>query len=265
MMNLFGNSKEVWRDVKDFEGLYQVSNTGKVKKIERTILKNGVFVKEGTILPLDNYGRVHLLRNGEKFKVKIEKLVFGAFSQEEAYIEPVMENMPDEVWVDVVGYEGWYQVSNYARVRSMGRMTRTVNGSLKFMRGTLLKPFRTGKGNQAYLSVRLCKDGKDENESVHRLVGFGFVPNPDPSRFDVINHLDENKYNNLPENLEWTDHQGNLQYSLGKKVEMKKSGIAKIFNSIREAYRETGISPYRIRECCDGNIGDIDGATFSLI
>lgn len=108
-----------------------------------------------------------------------------------------------EIWADVNGYVGLYQVSNLGRVRSVDRIvagnqkrykgTRVVN-----RRGKMLKP---GLGAKGYYHVVLCVDGIPKNYRVHRLVAETFIPNPQNK--PAINHIDANPLNNHAANLEW--------------------------------------------------------------
>lgn len=105
-----------------------------------------------------------------------------------------------EIWKDVVGYEGLYQVSNLGRVRSLGFD--------KWHKGGLLKPHLDGKGS--YLMVGLHKDKNTKHENVHRLVAMAFIPNP--NNLPCVNHKDECKQNNTSNNLEWCDYRYNALY-----------------------------------------------------
>lgn len=111
-----------------------------------------------------------------------------------------------EIWKDVKGYEGHYQVSNYGNVRS-----------IKFCKIKILKPSNIN----GYLMVPLYLDGEKKREMVHRLVYSTFVediPNfiaikgMDPQKQLVINHKDENKSNNRLENLELISMLENSHY-----------------------------------------------------
>lgn len=108
-----------------------------------------------------------------------------------------------EEWRDIEGYEGWYQVSNEGRVRSLDR--NIIDG--RKMKGKLLKQYADEQG---YKRVRLCREGKHHNKQVHRLVANAFIPNP--FNFPVINHIDENSGNNNVENLEWCTVKYNVNY-----------------------------------------------------
>ena len=86
---------------------------------------------------------------------------------------------------DIIGYEGYYQINRLGQVKRIAS-------------GRILKPILYSKG---YLIVTLCKDGVRKQCSIHRLVGFQFVPNPENK--PTIDHIDRNKQNNLLENLRW--------------------------------------------------------------
>ena len=91
-----------------------------------------------------------------------------------------------EIWRDIDGYEGLYQVSNFGRVKS-------------FQRGKprILKAFL----NSGYLSVVLYRDHKVKQCLVHRLVALAFIPNPEDK--PLVNHINGVKTDNCVENLEW--------------------------------------------------------------
>ena len=71
-----------------------------------------------------------------------------------------------EIWRPVVGYEGLYEVSNMGNIKSLG------NGKSNNSKERIMKPFDNGNG---YLHVHLCKDGKDKNYKIHRLVAQAFI------------------------------------------------------------------------------------------
>lgn len=147
----------------------------------------------------------------------------------------------NEIWKDIIGYEGLYQVSNLGRVKSLN-YKRT---GLEYV----LKPGTNGIG---YLQVHLFKNRKRSPLYVHRLVAEAFVPNP--KRLKTVNHKDENKLNNVCSNLEWMTSKDNVTYSQGKQVQMfdKQGNLLATFHSIKEASSITGVNHGHICECCIG-------------
>lgn len=106
-----------------------------------------------------------------------------------------------ENWLDVVGYEGLYQVSNFGSVKSLPKYNSKTE---KILRQTI-NP-RDGR-----VSVMLSKSPTDHKRvSVHRLVALAFLENP--NNYPEINHKDENPQNNRVENLEWCTRKYNMNY-----------------------------------------------------
>ena len=108
-----------------------------------------------------------------------------------------------EVWRDVVGYEGLYQVSDLGRVRTLAHVTNGKPQKARIRKA--IKHVKTG-----YLLVSLSKDGEQKNLYVHRLVALAFVDNPDNK--PTVNHKNEIKTDNRAENLEWMTLPENLRY-----------------------------------------------------
>ena len=167
-----------------------------------------------------------------------------------------------EIWKDVVGYEGYYKVSNLGNVYSFPR---------KHTKGGLLKG-KPDKNN--YLRVTLTKNSKQKLCGIHRLVAIAFLPNI--NNLPMINHKDENPKNNNVDNLEWCDAKYNNNYGtrnikIGQKHKGKyvpkgddswnarkiyqcdKNGnIIKKWNSIVGIERTTGYSATNIKYCLSG-------------
>lgn len=168
--------------------------------------------------------------------------------------------MNDEIWKAVVGYEGKYEVSSLGRVRSVPRYIRNSVGSLTFVDGKILSAYKDKVG---YMHVILSdSDYKIKRWTVHRLVAFAFLENP--NNLPVVNHKDENKSNNCVENLEWCSQSYNLSYRDGQKkrrqqkIEMydRVTGeYIKTFNSIAEASEEVGIGYSTISAVASGRYG----------
>ena len=166
-----------------------------------------------------------------------------------------------EIWKDIEGFEGLYQISNLGRVyslggRIMGRMNNRYKNKPRF-----IKPhMRNG-----YSHACLKKDGKQYHLKIHRLVAMAFIPNPNNLPF--INHKDENKTNNTVENLEWCTAKYNLNYGTHNErmIETKSNNPIKqidkdgnviaIFRSSREVERNLGFNHHSITNCCKHKYG----------
>lgn len=171
-----------------------------------------------------------------------------------------MENLCIEIWKDIEGFEGLYEVSNYCRVFSTKR-------------NKLLKPLK----NKGYDYYSLCKEGKHHPIFAHQLGAKAFIPNP--NNYKIINHKDENPSNNLiwvnedgsvdldKTNIEWCNYSYNLSYgnAINKMLKNRKGKTSckavvqiidnKIINeyvSIMDASRKTGIPSSGISKACNG-------------
>lgn len=113
----------------------------------------------------------------------------------------------EEVWKDIEGYEGLYQISNLGRVKSLDRIIIDKNGNKKNIRGRYKHGSDNGHG---YLTVMLNKDTTSVRRYIHRLVAQAFIPNP--LKLPEVNHKDENRSNNVVTNLEWVDYLTNRIY-----------------------------------------------------
>lgn len=147
-----------------------------------------------------------------------------------------------EVWKDVVGYEGYYQVSSLGRVKGVDRIIKAkfINHETQKVNGKILKPFTNKHG---YVRVSLTINQKVNKFSVHRLVAQAFIPNPENK--PQVNHKDEKRDNNNVDNLEWVTVKENSNYgTLPKQRSIRKSkpvisvsegGLMRYFKSATEA------------------------------
>jgi hypothetical protein len=102
-----------------------------------------------------------------------------------------------EIWKDIKGYEGHYQVSNLGRVKSLKNNKELIMTNIK--------------SNLGYLRVKLSKDGKIKGFPVHRLVGLNFLDLVNGK--NEINHIDGDKKNNHLSNLEWCNRSENMRHA----------------------------------------------------
>lgn len=167
----------------------------------------------------------------------------------------------EEIWKDIEGYEGLYQVSNLGRVRSLD-MVLPCNSkgvmSTRVRHGVIR---RQHIGHTGYHYVLLLHGKRRKNFRVHRLVAAAFVPNP--LNLPEVNHKDEDKNNNRADNLEWCTSKYNHNY--GSTIEraadkirrpvyqMSMRGvIIQEFASVTDAANATGIARNQISRCCLG-------------
>lgn len=173
-----------------------------------------------------------------------------------------------EIWKDIEGYEGLYQVSNFGRVKRLSRyvLFRSV---FKLRDEIILKQQISNTG---YVRVALLKEGKRTNTSVHRLVATAFLPNPENK--PIVDHINTIRNDNCVENLRWATHNENANNPLTIKAhsESQKYGVSHFnrdtygespimrisqdgditeYSSIADAVRE-GFSAKKIQRCCQG-------------
>lgn len=150
----------------------------------------------------------------------------------------------EEIWKDISGFEGLYQVSNLGRIKSTFR---------EGTKGGIIKQFVINH----YLKVNLHKQGKSHFIYTHRLVALAFVPNPENK--PQINHINGRKHDNRSVNLEWVTSAENLEHALNtglrktKKVGQYKNGeLIATYRSCHYASKQTNVQYHTIYYCLGG-------------
>ena len=135
-----------------------------------------------------------------------------------------------EIWKDITGYNGIYQISNFGRLRRIWKKShRNPEGKLIILKSVISK---------GYKFAHLCKNGKAKKITIHRLVAIEFIENP--LNKPQVNHIDGNKANNHIDNLEWCTASENSKHAwdtgLAKRGEEHGSSklTQKQVNEIRE-------------------------------
>ena len=181
--------EETWKPITGYEGLYEISNMGRVKSLPR--LHNnrggGYYSKEKILTPIRTR-QVNLSKGGVKITFSINQLMSIAFPSSHELLEGLLIK-------DIKGYEGLYAVSSCGKIWS-------------YVNNRFLVPRHQRK--TGYDKVHLVKDGQIRDFLVHRLVAEAFIPNPENK--PQVNHLDENKTNNHIENLTWVTRRENVNY-----------------------------------------------------
>ena len=179
----------------------------------------------------------------------------------------------------VVGYEGYYEVDMYGNVYSVARKVQVNDNGRIYDKPVKEKKLTASKHSCGYRTVALTRNGKTEQQYIHRIVAEAYIPNPQNLPF--VNHKDEDKTNNFVANLEWCTHEYNITYGTaterrveklkGKsftdehKEKIRRSNLGKhgqqrkvicvddgmMFDSYNEAGKHYGISPMTVKSSCE--------------
>lgn len=161
-----------------------------------------------------------------------------------------------EIWKDIAGYEGLYQVSNLGNVKSLPKIKINGKSSSYMTKEKILKKSRTSTG---YWKIDLKVNGERKSFKVHRLVAFAFIPVIQGK--NQVNHIDGNPLNNEVGNLEWCDQSENMihAYETGLKptnLRLKKDEIINSYNngmSVRNLCKKYNVGYKSVKEMLDNN------------
>jgi len=163
-----------------------------------------------------------------------------------------------EIWKDIEGYEGYYQVSNQGNVRSLDKII-TNNKGVTYERLGKILSFNLNAG---YPQIYLSKNGVVRTYRIHRLVAQAFIPNPENK--PTVNHKDETRTNNNDWNLEWATYKENSNYgTLPDRFSIVHSGrqvSIETRNKLSEARRGYKHSEETCKKISEGNKGKIVSA-----
>ncbi len=172
-----------------------------------------------------------------------------------------------EEWRDIPQTNGWYQVSDWGRIKSVPHYVDNGNGK-RLTRERILKTFLAGD-NRSYQYVKLHCENSVLTIEIHRTVAELFIPNP--NKYDVVHHIDHNRQNNMVENLMWINkeehnklHQADrtavVKQKYGKIIyQYTLDGIfEKIYSSLHQAERD-GFGRKEIKKCCLGILSQHKG------
>lgn len=174
-------------------------------------------------------------------------------------------NTEKEVWKDVMGYEGLYEISSFGSLKRLKRTTLGKNG-VEYNYPELI--IKGDYDKDGYIRTTMSKNKNKKTKKLHRLVAEAFIPNP--NNYPEVNHLDETKDNNRVSNLEWTTTRGNANHGTrneritnhpnqrkkvnGWKKPVRiidlKNGDIKIYESATEAGERIGLHQTLVSRAC---------------
>lgn len=228
---------EIWKDIPEFEELYQFSSYGRLRSKDRCRLQkhpSGKYVYhtyKGKLISLDfstnTFGTANLYDCGRKMSIPCYQLyidLFGQCNADKYYFgKQRFYEYNDEEWKEIQNYPN-YLISNFGRVCKINKTYRLI-----------MTPWITS----GYYTIRLSKNNISNDFSIHRLVASAFIPNEDDKQF--VNHKDGNKLNNTVDNLEWCTFQENCEHAW--KTGLCKSN-QKVLKQMASMYKSSYIKLY---------------------
>lgn len=120
--------------------------------------------------------------------------------------------MEQEIWKDIIGYEGYYQISNLGRVKFLERKVCHGGKREGIVQIFPEKMNRFHLGKRGYYVTDLVVDKVRQTKTIHRLIAIHFIPNPSNKKY--VNHIDKNPLNNSIDNLEWVSNMENMCHAM---------------------------------------------------
>ncbi len=180
----------------------------------------------------------------------------------------MIDTKQKEVWKTYPEYP-FIEANQFGEIRSKDRFVRGKNGSKQLIKGRVLKQYIHKNG---YMFVHFSMNGKTVNLSVHRVVAICFIPNP--NKHPEVNHIDNNRTNNVVSNLEWCSSQYNQDYKkkfgtspadvLGRPVIAVNPETSEVswFETQHEAARQLDANPGNICSVLKGKLTKTKGYYF---
>lgn len=120
----------------------------------------------------------------------------------------------EEIWKDAVGWEGYYQISNMGRVRSIDRIIKITGHGYRKIKGRILIT-RHDKDGYLVVNLRCAARNMDKMCKCHRLVAEAFIPKIEGK--DSIDHINSIRDDNRVENLRWCTNKENINFPIARK------------------------------------------------